>query len=421
MPLPLHTLGVSPVKPIAFHWSLLAIPLTVALVACGAKDGAPAAAGPGGGTPPPAEVGVVTVAPQSVALQSELPGRVSAVRVAQVRARVNGVVLKRAFREGSEVKAGQLLYEIDSAPYRATYESAQASVTKAQANLAQATAQVERYKPLVEANAISKQEFTTLVTAQKQAEADVATSKAAAQTARINLDYATVTAPISGRIGQALVTEGALVSATEATQLALIQQTGTVYVNFTQSTTDVLQIRKAIANKQLRASGDGSVPVRVVLEDGTELPRAGKLLFSDLTVDATSGQITLRAEVPNTDGLLLPGQYVRVRLSQAELPSAILLPQQAVTRTGQGDTVLVVGEGGKPGPRPVKVGNAQNNQWVILDGLKAGDQVIVDGFQKMMVPGAPVKPVPWTGNAPKAAPAVAPTASAPASAASASK
>jgi membrane fusion protein (multidrug efflux system) len=259
------------------------------------------------------------------------------------------------------------------------------------------------------------------VTAQKQAEADVATGKAAVQTARINLDYATVTAPISGRIGQALVTEGALVSATEATQLALIQQTATVYVNFTQSTTDVLQIRKAIASKQLRASGDGSVPVRVVLEDGTELPRAGKLLFSDLTVDATSGQITLRAEVPNADGLLLPGQYVRVRLSQAELPSAILLPQQAVTRSSQGDTVLVVGEGGKPGPRPVKVGNAQNNQWVILDGLKTGDQVIVDGFQKMMVPGAPVKPVPWTGNAPKAAAAAASTASAPASAASASK
>jgi membrane fusion protein (multidrug efflux system) len=334
---------------------------------------------------------------------------------------VNGVVLKRAFREGSEVKAGQLLYEIDGAPYRATYESAQASVTKAQANLAQASAQVDRYKPLVEANAISKQEFATLVTAQKQAEADVATGKAAVQTARINLDYATVTAPISGRIGQALVTEGALVSATEATQLALIQQTATVYVNFTQSTTDVLQIRKAIASKQLRASGDGSVPVRVVLEDGTELPRAGKLLFSDLTVDATSGQITLRAEVPNADGLLLPGQYVRVRLSQAELPSAILLPQQAVTRSSQGDTVLVVGEGGKPGPRPVKVGNAQNNQWVILDGLKTGDQVIVDGFQKMMVPGAPVKPVPWTGNAPKAAAAAASTASAPASAASASK
>jgi membrane fusion protein (multidrug efflux system) len=207
-----------------------------------------------------------------------------------------------------------------------------------------------------------------------------------------------------------------LVSAAEATQLAVIQQTGTMYVNFTQSSTDVLRLRKALATKQLRASGDGSVPVRVVLEDGTELPKPGKLLFTDLTVDATSGQITLRAEVPNPDGLLLPGQYVRVRLSQAELPSGMLLPQQAVTRTNQGDTVLVVGGDGKPGPRPVKVGNAQGNQWLILDGLKPGEQVIVDGFQKMMVPGAPVKTVPWKAGVP-AAPASAASAAAPASAA----
>lgn len=414
------TVGLTRTKHPLGRYALLSVPVAMALVACGAKDGAPGAGGPGGGMPP-AEVGVVTVAAQSVALQSELPGRVSAVRVAQVRARVNGVVLQRLFREGSEVKAGQVLYQIDAAPYRASLESAEASVAKAQANVAQTTAQVERYKPLMEANAVSKQEYTTLVTAQRQAEADLATAKAAVQTARINLNYANITAPISGRIGQSLVTEGALVSATEATQLAVIQQTSTVYVNFTQSSTDVLRLRKAIAAKQLRAAGDGSVPVRVVLEDGTELPKPGKLLFSDLTVDATSGQITLRAEVPNAEGLLLPGQYVRVRLSQAELPSGILLPQQAVTRTNQGDTVLVVGPDGKPGPRPVKVGNAQNNQWVILDGLKEGDQVIVDGFQKMMVPGAPVKPVPWTGGAPAAAGAPGAAASAPAAAASAAK
>jgi membrane fusion protein (multidrug efflux system) len=360
-------------------------------------------------------VGVVTVANEVIALQTELPGRVSAVRVAQVRARVTGVVLQRLFREGSEVRAGQVLYQIDAAPYRAALDSAQASIAKGQANLAQATAQIERYKPLLEANAISKQEYTTLLTTQKQTEADVATAKAAVQTAQINLNYASVTAPIAGRIGQSLVTEGALVSATEATQLAVIQQTGTVYVNFTQSTTDVLRLRKAIATKQLRSAGDGSVPVRVVLEDGSELPRAGKLLFTDLTVDATSGQITLRAEVPNPDGLLLPGQYVRVRLSQAELPSGILLPQQAVTRTGQGDTVLVIGADSKPMPRPVKVGNAQGNQWVILDGLKPGEQVIVDGFQKMMVPGAPVKGVPWKAGAPAASAPAAPAAAASAS------
>jgi membrane fusion protein (multidrug efflux system) len=395
------------------------LPLAALLAACGAKDSAPGATAPSG--PPPATVGVVTVANEVVALQTELPGRVSAVRVAQVRARVNGVVLQRLFREGSEVKAGQVLYQIDAAPYRAALDSAQASVAKSQANLAQATAQVERYKPLLEANAISKQEYTTLVTSQKQSEADVAAAKAAVQTAQINLNYASVTAPIAGRIGQSLVTEGALVSATEATQLAVIQQTGTVYVNFTQSTTDVLRLRKAIATKQLRSAGDGSVPVRVVLEDGSELPRAGKLLFTDLTVDATSGQITLRAEVPNPDGLLLPGQYVRVRLSQAELPSGILLPQQAVTRTGQGDTVLVIGADNKPMPRPVKVGNAQGNQWVILDGLKPGEQVIVDGFQKMMVPGAPVKGVPWKAGAPAAQAPAAPAPTAPAAAASASK
>ncbi|CAM8622746.1 AcrA Membrane-fusion protein [Comamonadaceae bacterium] len=412
-----QTLGHAPSSSTG-RLALLAIPFAVALAACGAKDNAQGGGAPGGGMPP-AQVGVVTVAPQSVALQSELPGRVSALRVAQVRARVSGVVLQRMFREGSEVKAGQVLYQLDSGPYRAAFESAQATVVKAQATLAQATAQVERNKALVEANAISKQEFTTLQTTQRQAEADLGVAKAAAETARINLAYATITAPISGRIGQSSVTEGALVGAADATALATIQQTGSVYVNFTQSSTEVLRLRKAIASKQLRASGDGSVPVRIVLEDGSELPKPGKLLFSDLTVDATSGQITLRAEVPNGDGLLLPGQYVRVRLSQAELPSGILLPQQAVTRTNQGDTVLVVGEDGKPGPRPVKVGNAQNSQWVILDGLKEGDQVIVDGFQKMMVPGAPVKAVPWTGSAPAAAGAPAAAASAPAAAASA--
>ena len=369
-----------------------------------------------GKTPQPPAVGVVTVADQVVALQTELPGRVSPVRVAQVRARVNGVVLKRLFREGSEVKAGQVLYEIDAAPYRATADSAQASVAKAQANLDQASALVTRNQPLVQENAISKQDFATLVTNQKQAAADLAAARAAATSADINLDYATVRAPISGRIGQSLVTEGALVSQNEATALAVIQQTDTVYVNFTQSSADVLRLRKAIAAKQMRSKSDGSVPVRVVLEDGSELPRSGKLLFADLTVDATSGQITLRAEVPNSDGLLLPGQYVRVRLSQAELPSGILLPQQAVTRTGQGDTVLVVDADGKPAPRPVTVGGEQNNQWVILSGLQKGEQVIVDGFQKMMVPGMPVKPVPWT---PSGAEPAATAASAPASSASA--
>jgi membrane fusion protein (multidrug efflux system) len=291
-----------------------AVAATLLLAACGAKEGAPGGAPPGGGMPPP-EVGVVRVSEQTIALQTELPGRVEPVRVAQVRARVNGVVQKRLFREGSEVKAGQALFQIDAAPYQASLDSAQAALAKAQANVTQTTAQAERYKPLAEANAVSKQDYINVVAAQRQAEADVASARAAVQTARINVGYARVSAPISGRIGRALVTEGALVSSAEATQLAVIQQIDTVYVNFTQSTTEVLRMRRALQAGQLRSAGDGAIAVRVVLDDGTELPRQGKLLFSDLTVDATSGQITLRAEVPNPDGLLLPGQYVRVRLA----------------------------------------------------------------------------------------------------------
>ena len=385
--------------------AVLALSLAVSLAACSGGD-KPAAAG--GGAPPPPPVGVLTVQPQAVALQTELPGRVEALRTAQVRARVNGVVQQRLFTEGSEVKAGQPLFRIDPAPYQAAVDSAQAGLLRAEAAAAQARLTAERYAPLAEAKAISQQDYTAALANQKTAEADVAASKAALQTARISLGYASVTAPISGRIGRALVTEGALVSATEATSLALIQQVGSVYVNFTQSAGEVLRLKRALAAGQLQRVGGDAVAVRVLLEDGSELPRAGKLLFSDLSVDATSGQVTLRAEVPNADGLLLPGQYVRVRLAQASLPSAVMVPQQAVTRSAQGDTVLVVGEGNKPAPRPIKVSGVQNGQWVVTDGLKPGDKVIVDGFQKMFVPGAPVTPVPWSPAA----------ASAPASAAS---
>ena len=393
---------------------LLAVALASALLAaCGDKASAPAGAPPGG-MPPPPPVGVVTVAPQAVPLQTELPGRVEPVRTAQVRARVNGVVLQRAFREGSEVKAGQLLFQIDPAPYEAALASANAQLARAQANLAQTTATAERFKPLAAAQAISQQDYANALAAQKAAEADVAAGRAAVQTASINVGYARVTAPIGGRIGRALVTEGALVSAAEATQLALIQQTSSVYVNFTQSAGDLLALRKAFAANQLRKLGGDAVAVRVVLEDGSELPRAGKLLFSDISVDAGTGQVTLRAEMPNADGQLLPGQYVRVRLAQAEMPAGFLVPQQAVTRTGQGDSVLVVGEGNKPAPRPVKLGSSLNGQWIVTDGLKEGDKVIVDGFQKMFVPGAPVSPVPWRPAAAASAPVPAPAASAPA-------
>ena len=398
------------------------------LAACGKSDAPPAAAGDG---MPPPEVGVVVATPGDVGLITELPGRLEALRVAQVRARVAGILQKRLFREGSDVKAGQPLFAIDAAPYAAALQSAEATLARAQANLTQAAALAERYKPLVAANAVSQQEYANAVAAQKQAEADVAAGRAAVQTGRINLNYASVTAPISGRIGRALVTEGALVGQGEATQLAVIQQIDPVYVNFTQSAGEVMKLRRALADGQFqRAGGSDAASVRVVLEDGSEYSRPGKLLFSDLTVDASTGQITLRAEVPNPKGDLLPGLYVRVRLEQAQVANAISLPQQAVTRTQQGDKITVVGADGKLSQRTVKVGAARNNQWVVLEGLKEGEQVMVDGFQKlqMMPPGTPVKAVPWqapgsaaasAANPPAAVSGAAPAASAPAAAASA--
>jgi membrane fusion protein (multidrug efflux system) len=321
---------------------------------------------------------------------------------------VAGILQKRLFREGSEVKAGQALFAIDDAPYRATLASARATQARAEANLGQARALAERYKPLVAANAISQQEFVTAVSAQKSAEADVAVAQAAVQTAGLAVDYAAVTAPISGRIGRALVTEGALVGQGEATQLAVVQQIDPLYVNFTQSAAEVLRLRAAIASGALKGSGEQAT-VSVVMEDGSLHPQRGKLLFSDLTVDATSDQITLRAEVPNPKGALLPGLFVRVRLEQAQAPAAILLPQQAVARGNGGDSVMVVGADGKVAPRPVKLGAAQAGQWVVLSGLQAGEQVMVDGFQKLRG-SAPVKAVPWkpAGSAPSAsAPATA--------------
>lgn len=393
--------------------ALSAIGLSALLTACG-QSAAPA----GPGAMPPAEVGVVTAAPGNVGLVTELPGRLEASRVAQVRARAAGILTQRLFREGSLVQAGQVLFEIDSGPYQAAYQSAQAGLAKAEANLTQAAAQAERYKPLVQAKAISEQEFVSAQAAQKQALADVAAARAAVQSARINLDYTRVMAPITGRIGRELATVGALVGQGEATPLALIQQIDPMYINFTQSAADVMKLRRALELGQLkRASGAQAASVRLLLEDGTEYPRAAKLLFSDLTVDSTSGQITLRAEVSNPGDALLPGLYVRVRLEQSQASNAITLPQQAVTRSAQGDTVLVVGSDGKVAPRPVKVGAQQGGQWVILDGLKAGEQVMVDGFQKLRG-DAPVKAVPWLAPGAKPMAAAASAASAPAAAAS---
>ncbi len=361
---------------------------------------------------PPAEVGVVTVSQTAVGLVREWPGRTEASKVALIRARVSGILQRQLFVEGSDVKVQQPLFQIDPAPYRVALASAQAALAKAEANWVQAKAQAERSKPLAEAQAVSQQDYLLAVAAYKQAEADVAAGKAAVQAAGLNLDYATVTSPIAGRIGRALITEGALVGQAEATQLAVVQQIDPLFVNFTQPASEVLRLRSDIASGKLRAAASKeAAAVKIILEDGSVYPLKGKLLFSDLTVDATSGQITLRAEIPNPKAALLPGLFVRVQLEQAQAPTAILVPQQAVTTTANGATVWVVGPDAKPATRPVKLGGVQSGQWIVLEGLKAGEQVVVDGFQKMR-PNAPVKPVPWQPGAMMAAPPVSSASSA---------
>jgi membrane fusion protein, multidrug efflux system len=409
--MPVHLLALRPLG-----LAVLSILSAAVLVACGQGD-ANAQGGPGGGMPP-AQVGVVTVQPSTVTIANELPGRLEAWRVAQVRARVTGVVKKRLFEEGSVVKAGQSLFQVDDSAYRAALDSAVATQAKAEAGLAQAQALLERNRPLAEARAISQQDWVATQAAQKQALADVAAAKAAVAQARLNVEYAKVQAPITGRIGRAQVTEGALVGQADATLLATIQQTDKLYVNITQSATEALRLKRAFeAGKLQTASG---AQAHLVLEDGSEYPMPAKLLFADLTVDPTSGQVTVRAEVPNPKGDLLPGLYVKVRVDQARTSGAILVPQQAVTRGASGDTVMVVGADHQVAPRPVQLGGTQGSQWVVLGGLKAGEQVVVDGFQKIR-PKAPVQPVPWTPAASGAAsgPAgAAPAGSAPAAAAS---
>jgi membrane fusion protein (multidrug efflux system) len=389
--------------------------VAIALVACGQGDKkAEAPAQAAGGMPAP-EVGVVVATPGDIGLVTELPGRLEASRMAEVRARAAGILQRRLFKEGSDVKAGQPLFVIDAAPYRASYHSAQAQLLRAQASLTRTTEVAKRYAPLVAANAISKQDYDDAVAARAQAEADVAVAKAAVQTAKISLDYAAVTAPISGRIGRALVTEGALVGQGEATPLAVVQQVNPLYVNFTQSASEVLRLRRAMEGGTLKRAGNGgAASVRIVLEDGSTYSQPGKLLFSDLTVDATTGQITLRAEVPNPKGELLPGLYVRVQIEQAQASNAIAVPQQAVTRTEAGNTLTVVAPDGKPEQRKVEIQAGQNSRWIVTEGLKAGEQVMVDGFQKlqMLPPGTPVKAVPWQApgqGQPAAAPAAAAT------------
>ncbi|HDN6544637.1 TPA: multidrug efflux RND transporter periplasmic adaptor subunit AcrA [Salmonella enterica subsp. enterica serovar Chester] len=336
------------------------------------------------------EVGVVTLKTEPLQITTELPGRTVAYRIAEVRPQVSGIILKRNFVEGSDIEAGVSLYQIDPATYQATYDSAKGDLAKAQAaaNIAELT--VKRYQKLLGTQYISKQEYDQALADAQQATAAVVAAKAAVETARINLAYTKVTSPISGRIGKSSVTEGALVQNGQASALATVQQLDPIYVDVTQSSNDFLRLKQELANGSLKQE-NGKVKVDLVTSDGIKFPQSGTLEFSDVTVDQTTGSITLRAIFPNPDHTLLPGMFVRARLQEGTKPTALLVPQQGVTRTPRGDaTVLVVGADNKVETRQIVASQAIGDKWLVTDGLKAGDRVVVSGLQKVR-PGAQVK------------------------------
>ncbi|EBI5272383.1 multidrug efflux RND transporter periplasmic adaptor subunit AcrA [Salmonella enterica] len=336
------------------------------------------------------EVGVVTLKTEPLQITTELPGRTVAYRIAEVRPQVSGIILKRNFVEGSDIEAGVSLYQIDPATYQATYDSAKGDLAKAQAaaNIAELT--VKRYQKLLGTQYISKQEYDQALADAQQATAAVVAAKAAVETARINLAYTKVTSPISGRIGKSSVTEGALVQNGQASALATVQQLDPIYVDVTQSSNDFLRLKQELANGSLKQE-NGKAKVDLVTSDGIKFPQSGTLEFSDVTVDQTTGSITLRAIFPNPDHTLLPGMFVRARLQEGIKPTALLVPQQGVTRTPRGDaTVLVVGADNKVETRQIVASQAIGDKWLVTDGLKAGDRVVVSGLQKVR-PGAQVK------------------------------
>lgn len=376
----------------------------LALPGCG-KKGGPAGQKPGGSP----EVGVVEVQPQRIALTTELAGRTSAFLIAEVRPQVGGIIQKRLFTEGADVKAGEVLYQIDPASYQAAYSSAKAQLARAEANIIPVRLKTGRYEELVKINAVSQQDYDDSKAALKLAEADVEAGKAAVETARINLAYTTVTAPISGRISRSSVTVGALVSANQGTALATIQQLDPVYVDVTQSSSEMLRLKQALASGQLRKAADSQSKVKLILEDGTPYPLEGILKFSEATVDQTTGSITLRTVFPNPKHVLLPGMYVRAVLEDGVNDKAILIPQRGVTRNPAGNAmVMVVGAEDKVEPRVIKVVRTVGDSWLVSEGLKAGDRVILEGLQKAR-PGTPVTVVPF-GSKAEEKPAGAPKA-----------
>lgn len=345
-----------------------------------------------GQMPPPPAVNVISLEAQEIALTDVLPGRLEASRVAEVRARVTGIVEKRFFTEGSNVKAGDVLFQIDDASYRAQYAAAVAQEANAKAVLAEADYQAERYQRLAKEKAISELELIRANAQLEQAKAQLAAAKAAVESSKIDLDYTQVKSPINGRIGRAFVTEGALVSQSDANLLANVQQIDSMYINFQESSRKLLQRFRANEAGTLVLPKDGSIKVSLILPDGSLYAHQGQLLFSDINVDQGTGQVLLRAEVANPDALLMPGLFVQVQLTQASLTNAFAVPQRAVMRGDQGDTVMIVAADNILQVRPVTVAGSVNGQWVITDGVKAGEQLMVDGFQKAR-PNAPVRPM----------------------------
>ncbi|QOZ50853.1 efflux RND transporter periplasmic adaptor subunit [Bradyrhizobium sp. CCBAU 53338] len=340
------------------------------------------------------DVSVVTIRPQPRSVVRELPGRIAPTRVSDVRPRVSGIVVERMFHQGSEVKAGDPLYRIDPRPFEVEVMASQAAVAKAEAALVQARQQAHRIATLTSQRAAPEAENEKAIAAEHQAKAEVEGRKAELARAKLNLDYATVRAPIDGVVGAALVSEGALAVQNE-TNLATIQQLDPIYADFTQSVTELNQLRRAFESGDLERIAADAAKVRLVLDDNTIYPLNGKLLFSDAKVDANTGQVTLRGEFPNLKRELLPGMYVRVRIEQGIDSDAIAVPQQAVQRNGAGGSeVFVVKDDNRVAVQPVRTGSVQDGDWFVTEGLKAGDKVVVEGFQKFAA-GDKVKPRSW--------------------------
>ncbi len=375
-------------RPAAFS-ALGLLVVALAIEGCGVRAGKAGMPDPG-----PATVGVVTLKAEPVTRTSELPGRTTPYEISDVRPQAGGIIVARPFTEGGEVKAGQVLYRIDPAPFQAAYDQAKAQLASADANLTTTRLKAERYADLVKINGVGKQDYDDAQAAWRQAAAAVEQQRAAANAARINLAWATITAPISGRIGVSSVTKGALVTPGQATALTTIQRLDPIYVDVTEPASEVIKLRRQFASGQLKGGDAGAVAVRLKLEDGSDYPLEGKLQFTDVTVDQTTGAVTLRAIFPNPGELLLPGMYVRAVVSQGTAPTAVLAPQQGISRDEKGlPTAMVVDAQGRVELRSVQTDGAVGNQWLVLSGLRPGDRVIVEGLQKVK-PGAAVRPVP---------------------------